>query len=165
MEQKYQMYVIRRDQESTDIYPYTKYWFSAKQWLIDEENYLKVSDCYLIYKKGMKIPDINQDLYRTFLRENELTQEELPYKAFIKEMGSTLQGVYLFSEFDKDTLKPNNHYFLVTFKLKNHTYETRISWEMDKKLILVSGFSEPGTYHRLYYVYTYSDYLKGKPVP
>lgn len=163
--EKNRMYVLLPVSEPENLVLNEKYWFSAKQWLADEENYLKVSGSYLIYKKGIKMPNINQELYHTFLREKELTQEKLPYAEFIKEMGSTLHGVYLHSQFDKDTLKPNDHFFLATFKLKNHSYETMILWEMDKKHIMALGIDEVGAYDRMYDTYTYSDYLKGKPVP
>ncbi|MFZ7271301.1 hypothetical protein ACLS0H_09985, partial [Avibacterium avium] len=68
MEQKkYQMYVFRYVDDNDPSFPHKKFWFNAEQWLSDEENYLKISDSYILYKKGIKMPNTNIILQRLYV--------------------------------------------------------------------------------------------------
>lgn len=169
MEQKkYQMYVFRYVDDNDPNFPHKKFWFNAEQWLSDEENYLKISDSYILYKKGIKMPNTNiilQRLYVHFLIQKDITEEQLPYDDFLIEVGKSVHGHYLYSKFDRDSLKPTIHSFLINFHFKNIAYEAQLIWEMEKQDIIILGIYMHGSYNKMHNNYNYSDYLKGKPVP
>lgn len=165
-QQKYQMYVFHFVEYGEPEWPNKKVWFNAKQWLSDEENYLKINDHDFIYKKSMQIPNTDlfiYSLYCTVLYEKGITEQNLPYEQFVREVKPTIHGgQYLYSEFDQDTLQPTVHSFLVKFRLNGKFYETNLVWKMDKRSAATYGVYKPGEYFKEYDGYTYQDYLKGK---
>lgn len=164
-QQKYQMYVFRYVDDDDPSFPHRKFWFSAKQWLTDDQPYLKASDHFIINKNGMNMPEADlfiQDLYRTLVYEEIITEQNLPYDRFIHEVKPTIYGRYLYSEFDRDTLLPSMHNFLVSFRLNGKVYDTRLKWEEDKNFMGTYGIYKPREFLKIYDTYNYQDYLKGK---
>ncbi|SUA44551.1 Uncharacterised protein [Neisseria zoodegmatis] len=164
-QQKYQMYVFRYVDDDDPSFPHRKFWFSAKQWLSADKPYLKISDHDIINKNGIAMPVADsfiQNLYWTILYKEIITEDNLPYNRFVSEVKPTIRGRYLYSEFDRDTLRPSVHHFLVSFRLNGKFYDTELVWEEDKKLIRTFSIYKPGEFLKIYDTYNYQDYLKGK---
>ena len=171
-QKKYQMYVFRY-LEYLECGEYgeaesplkKKVWFSAKQWLSDEKTYLKISDHDFINKNGIPMPDTDlfiQELYGILLHKKIVTEHEMAYERFVIEVKPTLYGRYLFSEFDRDTLRPTVHKFLVSFRLSNNSYETVLIWKTDKQQFSTFNIYNSGEYLKIYGTYNYQNYLKGE---
>jgi hypothetical protein len=140
-------------------------WFSAKQWLSDEKTYLKISDHDFINKNGIPMPDTDlfiQELYGILLHKKIVTEHEMAYERFVSEVKPTLYGRYLFSEFDRDTLRPTVHKFLVSFRLSNNSYETVLIWKTEKQQFSTFNIYNSGEYLKIYGTYNYQNYLKGE---
>lgn len=168
-ESKYRMYVfVTGDDPGDPEWPSKKVWFSAKQWLTGETDYLKVSDHDLINKNGVKMPAADsfiQDLYWTLTHDEYITEQNMPYDLFVREVKPTFIGRYLYSEFDRDTLRPTVHRFLISFRLNGKFYDSELVWETEKHYVATSSIFKPGVYSKLYGDYTYQDYRQGKPLP
>lgn len=86
----------------------------------------------------------------------------MAYERFVSEVKPTLYGRYLFSEFDRDTLRPTVHKFLVSFRLSNNSYETVLIWKTDKQQFSTFNIYNSGEYLKTYGTYNYQNYLKGE---
>ncbi|MDE9563544.1 hypothetical protein KKI93_05555 [Xenorhabdus bovienii] len=180
--QKYQMYVrVTSYDENSSEFPSKKVWFDASEWLSTSQ-YIKVSDFFLINKKFNPIEPINSievlkalkiiRPIRSAIDDSKYTFPEIHALKnmngieFIELMKEGISYEYIYTQFDEESLKPNQDLFLIRFIHNEKKYELLIA----RKL-----YNNEYTYDKLSFLYkenewhkrnkdilTYRDYLEGK---
>ncbi|WP_187654854.1 hypothetical protein [Xenorhabdus sp. PB62.4] len=176
--QKYQMYVrVTSYDESSPEFPSKKNWFDASEWL-NSSQYIKVHDAYLINKKFIPIENLDtlKALSITMTLQDEIDNskkfpelhelQNMETIKFLHLMQDKISYEYIYTKFDKESLKPILDFFLIKFPYKDKKYEL---------LVMRRKYEDEYVYDRYDSIYrenewhksnkdtlTYRDYLAGK---
>ncbi|MBC8954047.1 hypothetical protein [Xenorhabdus sp. PB62.4] len=176
--QKYQMAVLVPSyDENSSEYPNKKVWFDASEWLKTPQ-YIKVSDFFIINKKFTPIDNLDTlkmlsittvlqdeiDNSREFSDLSEL--KNIGMMDFLDLMKDKINYEYIYSEFNEESLKPLQDFFLVKFIHKEKKYELFIRRSFSDGEYVYDHFNpiyrENEWHKRNKNIMTYRDYLEGK---
>ncbi|MDC9596868.1 hypothetical protein [Xenorhabdus anantnagensis] len=174
--QKYQMAVnVSVYDENSIDFPSKKVWLDASMWLTTSQ-YIKINDFFLINKKFPPIEDLNTVYVTTELQfaidrlgnsfpELQTLKNMDPLK-FSDLMNNKMSYEYIYSQFDQESLKPEQDMFLISFLYNGNKYEVRMIREICNGSYLYSslgGIYKEGGWHKSNMDFlTYRDYLSGK---
>jgi hypothetical protein len=174
--QKYQMAVNVSvyDEKSID-FPSKKVVFDASEWLKNPQ-YIKVNDFLLINKKINPIEDLNTIYITTELQfEIDKLESDFPELQKLKNMDALefsdlienkMSYEYIYSQFDKKSLKPEQDVFLISFLYNGNKYEVEMIRKICNGKFLytsLSGIYKEGEWYKSNMNFlTYRDYLAGK---
>lgn len=173
--QKYQMYVrVTSYDENSSEFPSKKVWFDASEWLKSSQ-YIKVHDTYLINNKFIPIKNLNTlnitmtlqdeiDSSRKFSELNVL--KDMESIKFLHLMQDKMNYEYIYTKFDKESLKPVLDFFLIKFPYKEKKYELLVMRRIYENEYVYDHYDSiyrEGEWHKYNKdIMTYRDYLVGK---
>ncbi len=175
---KYQMYVrVTPDSEEDSEWPSKKKWFNAAKW-IEGSHFIKLNDTYVLNYKYKPIDELNdfriaRAIHRA-IRKSIALEPELHHLAnmdddsFFDYLQDGVSFEYLRTQFDPDTLIPDNDYFLFSFICKGIGYEVevlRVPYKDDFSFPYVGYVHKAGYWHSVSpAAYSYKDYRENKPL-
>ncbi|WP_333781320.1 hypothetical protein [Yersinia mollaretii] len=175
---QYQMAVfVTPDSESDVEWPNKHKWFDASEWL-EKEQYIKIDNFYLLNTKYVPIENLN--IFGITRRLQAAIKNSVSFSPEFTElnnmddidfyhlMENNLSYEYLRTEFNDETLKPTEDYFLIYFTFKGVKYEVELLRTIyNGKFVFMTYGSvvhKQGFWHLSLNGYSNRDYLVGKGI-